>query len=274
MDEHGIVDIDRNMQSLPPKITLKNGMGRMHRRLHEARIRFRKFSMEKESSDFYRAKLMLYVPWRSEAEDLIADFETFAAHYFSREEEILANEIMFTQNVEFIDEAIRENALNGPPEHMWDEIAPATEHQNEQDQHEEVSVSTTMEQEDLDANAAMMGDDTTSGTDKLSERYQAEINKDLIPPEEYRRIIRGLNIKQRCLVFFHRRWCKNAVTALKEGKKIVPYHLFLSGPGGVGKSHLIRIIHSDTRKILSLSNEYSTNGSYSSFDCPDRCSCI
>ena len=48
---------------------------------------------------------------------------------------------------------------------------------------------------------------------------------------------------------FHRDWCKKAVIALKQGKPIVPYHMFMSGPGGVGKSH---VIHSDTLKLLRL----------------------
>ena len=45
---------------------------------------------------------------------------------------------------------------------------------------------------------------------------------------------------------YHRNWCKKTVIALKNGKPIVPYRVFLSGPGGVGKSHVIRLIHSDT----------------------------
>ena len=30
------------------------------------------------------------------------------------------------------------------------------------------------------------------------------------------------------------------------------YRVFLSGPGGVGKSHVIRLIYSDTLKLLRL----------------------
>ena len=48
---------------------------------------------------------------------------------------------------------------------------------------------------------------------------------------------------------FHRDWCKKAVLALKEGKPVEPYHVFL---GGVGKSHVIKLIHSDTLKLLKL----------------------
>ena len=32
-----------------------------------------------------------------------------------------------------------------------------------------------------------------------------------------------------------------------------PYRVFLSSPGSVGKSHVIRLIHSDTLKLLRLS---------------------
>ena len=52
---------------------------------------------------------------------------------------------------------------------------------------------------------------------------------------------------------FHRNWCRKAVIALKEGKPVEPYRVFLSGPGGVGKSHVIKLIYSDTLKFLRLS---------------------
>ena len=55
---------------------------------------------------------------------------------------------------------------------------------------------------------------------------------------------------------FHRDWCKKAVVALKQGKPIEPYRVFLSGPSGVGKSHVIRLIHSDTIKFLKQSGAF------------------
>ena len=44
---------------------------------------------------------------------------------------------------------------------------------------------------------------------------------------------------------------------MKQGK---PYHVFLSGPGGVGKSHVIRLIHSDTLRFLKLSATLQPDG--------------
>ena len=84
-------------------------------------------------------------------------------------------------------------------------------------------------------------------------RFETTANKQEIPADEYRKLLRGLNVKQRQVVTFYRDWCKKAVVALKQGKPIEPYHVFVSGPGGVGKSHVIRLIHSDTVKLPRLS---------------------
>ena len=69
-------------------------------------------------------------------------------------------------------------------------------------------------------------------------------------------VVNGLNEQQRSIVMFHRGWCKKAVLALKEGKPVEPYHVFLSGPGGIGKSHVIKLVHSDTLKLLKLSRAF------------------
>lgn len=84
-------------------------------------------------------------------------------------------------------------------------------------------------------------------------RFEASANKQEITADEYRKLMRQLNTKQRTIVMFHRDWCKKAVIALKKGQPVKPYRVFLSGPGGVGKSHVIRLIHSDTLKLLRLS---------------------
>ena len=60
-----------------------------------------------------------------------------------------------------------------------------------------------------------------------------------IPADEYRSLLRALNDTSEpwsCSID----WCKKAILALKQGKPIEPYRVFLSGPGGVGKSHVIQ----------------------------------
>jgi len=82
-------------------------------------------------------------------------------------------------------------------------------------------------------------------------------DKNILPSADYQRMMQDLNEKQREIVMFHRDWCKRAVVAMKSGEKIQPYRVFLSGPGGVRKSHVIRLIQSDTQKLLALSNTIS-----------------
>ena len=46
---------------------------------------------------------------------------------------------------------------------------------------------------------------------------------------------------------FRHDWCKKALLALQQ---VEPYHVFLSGPDGVVKSHVIKLIHSDTIRYI------------------------
>ena len=241
-------------RKLPRKITLKDGSGQMYKRKREAVIRFRKFNIQKEKNNYYRAKLMLYFPWRNEDIDLLADYTDFESHYKDVLDQITANEEKFNENLELIDDAIAQNADHGPPEHAWANIAPETEHRRIIDEVEGTEVLRDMEQEDLDANAALFQNPRSEHRGEISARYDAQLRKDILQPKEYRSMVRGLNVKQREVVFYHRRWCKDVVHSIKMNKPITPYRLFLSGPGGVGKSHMIRLIHTDTRKLLPLSN--------------------
>ena len=126
---------------------------------------------------------------------------------------------------------------NGPPEHMWDNIAPSTEENRLHCIAEGSEQLTEVSQQDLQNILACISD----------LRVQQEI-----PAEKYRQYIRESNDQQKYVVMFHRDWCKKAILPLKANKPVEPYHVFLSGHGGVGKSHVIKLIHSDTLKLLKL----------------------
>ena len=95
----------------------------------------------------------------------------------------------------------------------------------------------------------------TSGPN-LHVRFESAANQLEIPPEQYREYMRGLNEQQRSIVMFHCDWYTKTVLTLKQDKPVEPYHAFLSGPGGVGKSHVIKLVHSDTLKLLKLSGTF------------------
>ena len=64
-----------------------------------------------------------------------------------------------------------------------------------------------------------------------------------------------LNEEQRLVMMYHKKWCKETVIALKQNKPVKPYYLFLSGPCGVGKSHVVKLIHTDTIKLLQCAQQ-------------------
>lgn len=68
--------------------------------------------------------------------------------------------------------------------------------------------------------------------------------------------MKGLNEQQRSMVMFHRDWCKKALLALIKRASQWSLIVFLSGPGGVGKSHVMKLIHSDTLKLVKLSHTF------------------
>ena len=139
------------------------------------------------------------------------------------------------------------------PEHAWCQIAPSTEASNAHAAEQGVETLTELSQQDLVDNANLVQQPSVTNSTGLSIRFQSAANPAVIPPDEYRELMRGLNNKQRAMIMYHRHWCKQAVLAMKNGEHIKPYRVFLSGPGGVGKSHVIKLIQSDTIRLIKQS---------------------
>ena len=209
--------------------------------------------------------LMLYLPWRNESTDLLGGYTDFRSHYEDKSEDILTNEKKYSQNATLIGEAMDDLSEHGPPQHAWDQVAPGTAEQNARDRAEGVQEERRIEQEDLDTNARIH--EQQQHSTPMLQRFTAETNRKLLSPDEYRAAVRGLNDKQRQVIMFHRRWCKETSMALRTGQPVQPYRVFLSGPGGVGKSHVISLIHHDTVKLLRLSGQIQPDSSY-------RCGCL
>lgn len=80
--------------STPSQVTLTHGCGKMNRRRREAVIRF---SKDTDSSNYYRSKLMLYLPWYNESIDLLGAYSSYEDHYNHVKRIILDNEAKYTQ---------------------------------------------------------------------------------------------------------------------------------------------------------------------------------
>ena len=228
------------------QITLTGGFGKMSKRKQQAVIRFRKYNKDTDPTNWYRAKLMLYYPWFVEQTDLLAGYPSYEAHYRHVSDTVLTNESKYTK--ESVDDVDVDE--NGPPEHLWNSIAPSTEEHRLHSIAEGTEQLTEVSQQDLQDNQNILSQSS------LHVRFESSANRSEIPPEQYRQSMRELNDEQRSIVMFHRDWCKKAVLALKQNQPLEPYHVFFSGPGGVGKSHVIKLIHSDTLKLLKLSGTF------------------
>ena len=185
---------------------------------------------------------MLYNPQCNETTAFFGSYSTYEDHYNKVKQTVVANVQKYTlADIDGLE--IDENNI---PEHAWNQIAPNAE-------------STHAQSRAQNQNSLLMCPKTLTTMPiylhlqtvvVLHARFETAASKQEIQPSQYRELMRGLNAKQRQMVMFHRRWCKKAVLALKQGRPIEPYFVFLSGPGGVGKSHVIKLIHSDTLKLL------------------------
>ena len=230
-------------------IHLKYGLGTMHKQSREAIICFHKFNREKEAEKLYRSKLMLYMPWRNEATDIIAGYATYRSHYEDNVEAILAQ---YRKNASINGDAMDDLNKHGPPQHAWNIVAPGAAEQQARDRDEGVKVEREIYRS-RGLGCQHQSGRTTAQCPNSSEVYFGNKYRDLLSPEVYCAAIRGLNTKQRQVVMHHRSWCKCVVTALKTAQTVVPHRLFVSGPEGVGKSHVISLIRNDTVKLLRLS---------------------
>ena len=149
--------------------------GKINKRRVEAVIKYNK---ESDPSNWYRAKLMLYYPWYNEQTDLLGGYSSYAEHYKHVSTDVYANESKYTKaDIEDVDVD-----QDGPPEHLWSNIAPSTEEGRAQSMAEGVEQLTELSQQDLHDNQAIL----TSGASALHVRFEGASNCQEIPADQYR----------------------------------------------------------------------------------------
>ena len=154
---------------------------------------------------------MLYMPWRNEATDILGGYATFHSRYEDNRKDILVVEQQYSKNASIIGDAMDDLNEHGPPEHVWNMVAPGAAEQQARDRDEGVEVERDIDQEELDANTILVEQQYSV---PLLQRFSMETSRDLLSPEEYHAAIRGLNTKQRQLVMYQRSWCKHVVNQL------------------------------------------------------------
>ena len=120
---------------------------------------------------------MLYKLWQNE-EELHAGYETYAEHYVHVADEVEGNARCFNFHAEAMESAIDQLAANGPPQCVWDTLAPAAQEDNAATmQAEEVVLSSTQGMDDretqgLDLECGKMSGEQMQKQHSLSQLYE------------------------------------------------------------------------------------------------------
>ena len=96
-------------------------------------IRYVRYNKKKDPENYFREKLMLFMPWRNEAKDLLGTFDTYEAHYNSMKTSLEAKCNEYEHHVDEL-EIARQTAE--AEENSFDEIAPNTEQENREAEEE------------------------------------------------------------------------------------------------------------------------------------------
>ena len=70
----------------------------------------------------------------------------------------------------------------------------------------------------------------------------------ILPGDEIAEGINSFNLKQREVLNVFHTWAKDYIK--DDGNNVEPIHIFLSGSGGTGKSHLVKVIYNVILKTL------------------------
>ena len=203
-------------------------------------IRYVRYNKKKDPENYCREKLMLFLPWRNEAKDLLDTFDTYEAHYNSLKTSLEAKVNEYEHHVDEL-EIARQTAE--AEENSFDQIAPNTEQENREAEEEGdteaenfvyFNPNRVLEHRHYDIGIELQ---TTCSVPPV------ETTGIMLPDEEYLQLLRSLNIRQR--EFFNHvvHWIKC---------KDEPIYAFLSGGAGVGKSVVIRALYQSLYRTLNL----------------------
>ena len=101
------------------------------------------------------------------------------------------------------------------------------------------------QQEKEDTIDAVSHDNTRHTRDKLCVLYAKAAKRQDMNFQDYCTHKHNLNTDQCHLIMYNRAWCKSYINAVRHGENKKGYRIFLSGPGGTGKSHVVYLIQRD-----------------------------
>ena len=217
----------------------KNGTKYKYRKVPKV-IRYVRYNQTKDPENYYREQLMLFMPWRNEQKDLLGSFGTYRAHYNTMKESLEIKRNQYEHHTEELELA---RQMMEAEEAEYDELAPNAEQENREAEEEGVKESENFVYFNPDRVVEHRHYDIGIEMQSTCSVPRVETTSFMLPDEEYLRLLRSLNLRQR--EFFNHiiHWIKC---------RDEPIHAFLSGGAGVGKSVVIRALYQSLYRMLNL----------------------
>ncbi|XP_061193259.1 uncharacterized protein LOC133201473 [Saccostrea echinata] len=235
---HDEDDSDLDFGESDTLVTLKNGI-KLKRRKVPRVIRYVWFSIKTDPENYYREKLMLFMPWRNESVDLISGTNTFEKSFHLKKSFLTHKVKEYEFNAEQLDAALQ-MAIEDFSE-AFDELAPNAQQREAEDENEGSLESENFVQFNPERPVEQRQYDIGGDIGIPSTRQITEESSVRLPDSEYLKLLGSLNVKQREFFNHVLQWVKT---------KTEPIYSFLSGGAGVGKSVLIRALYQALHRYL------------------------
>ena len=222
------------------KIRLKDGLGCMQKRKHEAILHVTRYELQTEPEKYYHSKLILFYPWTNE-DDLITVFNSYMESYIHKQDIIHKNAQSFNEDCERFDSALEAFENDVIPQSAWDCIVPTIAEEDAMTHTQGFDTIQVTTEEETDADTILKRHATNVQLDinPLSKLYAKVAHKHMMTIQDYCSRMQSLNTKQCEIVMYNRAWCKSYIDGMQHGQKLHGYRVFLSGSGGTGKSHVL-----------------------------------
>ncbi|XP_069139395.1 uncharacterized protein [Argopecten irradians] len=227
---------EKNFEQEDVLVHLKNGI-KIRRRKNKRVIRYVGYSKKTNSEQYFRKRILLFLPWRNERTDIINGYTTFEQHYRSKSNIINAMQKKYEN---FVDE-LEQARLQAECElDDFDEVAPNTEHNEAEDADIGPQPSEQFVHFDPDTQCHKEYD---IGPDiglpaKTSDVQTSPVR---ISVQQYHKLLQSLNCKQREFHNHVSHWIRH---------KDEPLYAFLTGGAGTGKSVVIETIYQTLHRAL------------------------